>query len=112
MALIKCAECGNEVSDKARACPRCGAPVNPAYDVRDVAAPAYRRPAHVTTGRVVAAILISFFTLGYLVPWSIAFARRHHKQVEIFLVNLLLGWTLIGWVGTLIWSFSSDVEVV
>ena len=25
MALIKCKECGNEISDKARACPRCGA---------------------------------------------------------------------------------------
>jgi len=25
MALIKCKECGNEISDKARSCPRCGA---------------------------------------------------------------------------------------
>lgn len=28
MALIKCAECGKEVSDKAAACPNCGAPVH------------------------------------------------------------------------------------
>lgn len=27
MALIKCPECNNEVSDKAAACPKCGAPV-------------------------------------------------------------------------------------
>jgi hypothetical protein len=27
MALIKCAECGREISDKATACPQCGAPV-------------------------------------------------------------------------------------
>ena len=27
MGLIKCDECGNEVSDKAESCPRCGAPV-------------------------------------------------------------------------------------
>ena len=26
MALIKCSECGKEVSDKATACPNCGAP--------------------------------------------------------------------------------------
>lgn len=26
MALINCAECGNQVSDKATACPKCGAP--------------------------------------------------------------------------------------
>jgi hypothetical protein len=25
MALIKCRECGNEVSDSAKACPKCGA---------------------------------------------------------------------------------------
>ena len=27
MALIKCEECGSEVSDKAVACPKCGAPI-------------------------------------------------------------------------------------
>lgn len=29
MALIKCAECGNDVSDQAAACPKCGAPPRP-----------------------------------------------------------------------------------
>ena len=28
MALIRCSECGNLVSDKAVACPRCGKPIN------------------------------------------------------------------------------------
>lgn len=27
MALIACAECGHQVSDRAAACPQCGAPV-------------------------------------------------------------------------------------
>jgi DNA-directed RNA polymerase subunit RPC12/RpoP len=27
MALIKCSECGKEVSDKATSCPNCGAPI-------------------------------------------------------------------------------------
>ena len=27
MALIKCPECGNEVSDKAVSCPQCGCPL-------------------------------------------------------------------------------------
>ena len=30
MALIKCGECGREISDKAQACPQCGAPVSSA----------------------------------------------------------------------------------
>ncbi len=28
MALIKCSECGREISDKAAACPFCGCPVH------------------------------------------------------------------------------------
>ncbi len=28
MSLIKCTECGNEVSDKAANCPHCGAPID------------------------------------------------------------------------------------
>ncbi len=27
MALMKCQECGKEISDKAEACPHCGCPV-------------------------------------------------------------------------------------
>lgn len=27
MALIKCKECGDQVSDKAASCPKCGAPI-------------------------------------------------------------------------------------
>lgn len=29
MALIKCHECGAEISDAAKACPKCGAPIQP-----------------------------------------------------------------------------------
>lgn len=32
MALIKCAECGKEFSDKASACPNCACPVEEAYE--------------------------------------------------------------------------------
>ena len=32
MALIKCPECGKEISDKAKACPKCGCPVNEEKD--------------------------------------------------------------------------------
>ena len=107
MALIRCTECGNEVSDKARACPKCGVPIGGALD-----AVALRRPVPVTTGRVIVALLISFVTIGYLIPWSVAYARHHRKQVPIFLINLLLGWTLLGWLAAFVWAFSSDVELM
>lgn len=32
MALIKCVECGNDISDKATSCPKCGAPVKIQFD--------------------------------------------------------------------------------
>jgi hypothetical protein len=108
MALIRCTECGNEVSDRARTCPKCGAPIGN-VGLTELAPP--RRPVPVTTGGVLIAILVSFVTVGYLAPWSIAYARHHQKQTPIFLINLLLGWTLIGWLAALIWAFSSDVEL-
>ena len=33
MALIKCSECGKEVSDKAESCPNCGNPINQASKI-------------------------------------------------------------------------------
>lgn len=35
MALIKCPECGKEVSDKAKTCPNCGCPIDRFLDKRD-----------------------------------------------------------------------------
>jgi len=32
MALIKCPECGNNVSDKAKNCPHCGNPINSQWE--------------------------------------------------------------------------------
>ncbi len=49
--------------------------------------------------------------IGFL-PTIIAVARRHPSVVAIFLVNLLLGWTVIGWFWALFWSFSTPRVVV
>src|SRR5688500_7739110 len=43
MALIKCAECGDEISDKAVACPRCGYPLQESQDRVESPAPQQRR---------------------------------------------------------------------
>lgn len=36
MALIKCPECGKEISDKAEACPNCGCPITKINSVREL----------------------------------------------------------------------------
>lgn len=43
----------------------------------------------------------------YLLPAVIANMRRHHQQGSIFVLNLLLGWTIIGWIVALVWSVSA-----
>jgi hypothetical protein len=40
----------------------------------------------------------------HFLPTLIALLRGHHNGFAIFLTNLLLGWTVIGWLIALIWS--------
>lgn len=46
--------------------------------------------------------------LLYFAPWIVAFVRNHSQTNAIFAVNLLLGWTLVGWVWALAWSLMAD----
>lgn len=43
----------------------------------------------------------------YFIPTAIAVFRGHHNAVAIFGLNLLLGWSFIGWVASLIWSLTA-----
>ncbi len=43
----------------------------------------------------------------YLMPWCISAWRGHRNSTPIFVLNLVFGWTLIGWVGCLAWSLAS-----
>lgn len=45
----------------------------------------------------------------YFLPSIIAVSRRHHNAFAICLLNLLLGWTVLGWVGSLVWSVTAIV---
>lgn len=57
----------------------------------------------------VATLTGTIIVLG-LVPAFIAFARKHRRRRAILILNLLAGWTVIGWVIAAIWSATSDVE--
>ncbi len=43
----------------------------------------------------------------YFLPAIIAGQRRLYDRTAITLVNLLLGWTFIGWVAALIWAITA-----
>lgn len=45
--------------------------------------------------------------IGYFLPGIIAVERKHHQVYAIFALNTLLGWTVLGWIGALIWSLTA-----
>jgi len=47
-----------------------------------------------------------FLVLLYFLPTIIA--RDKHDVLAIFLVNLLFGWTVIGWFIALIWACAAE----
>jgi len=59
--------------------------------------------------------ILVLLLVGHFLPSVIALARGHHNGFAIFLTNLLLSWTVIGWVVALIWSTTSiqrRVEII
>ena len=56
-------------------------------------------------------VLILLVVLSFL-PTVIALLRGHHNSFAIFLTNLLLGWTVVGWIIALIWSFTAVARPV
>lgn len=51
---------------------------------------------------------LALFIIIYFLPYLIAQARDHHNSSAIFITNLLLGWTAIGWIFVLIWAFTKS----
>lgn len=51
--------------------------------------------------------ILILLLVGHFIPTIIALARGHHDGFAIFLTNLLLGWTVIGWVIALIWAVTA-----
>lgn len=47
------------------------------------------------------------FLCIYFLPAMIAIARTHHQRFAIGALNLLLGWTVLGWIVSIVWSFTA-----
>lgn len=60
---------------------------------------------------LLAILLLLLFTL-YILPTIIADYRKHPNLTSLFVLNLFLGWTILGWVGALIWAYSKKQEVL
>ena len=56
----------------------------------------------------ITALIVLFIVLAiYFIPNWIASGRQHHQANAIFWVNLLLGWTVFGWLAAFIWSLTA-----
>lgn len=53
-------------------------------------------------GQATVAWVLAVVTLGYMLPWAIAASRGKSNSGSIGWLNLLLGWTLIGWIIALV----------
>jgi len=56
------------------------------------------------------AALVLGFAVVYFFPTVVAFSRRHRNRAAILTLNLLLGWTMLGWIGALVWSMTANTE--
>lgn len=55
------------------------------------------KPVQATT-----AWIIAILTMGYMLPWAIAATRGKSNSGAIGWLNLLLGWSVIGWIIALV----------
>lgn len=58
-----------------------------------------------------AAFIMFFCVIGlavcaYFAPFLIAAMRGHRQAAAIGALNLLLGWTMLGWVAAFVWSLT------
>ena len=53
-------------------------------------------------------LLILAGLIIYILPSIVAGYRKSPDYAGIFLLNLLTGWTIIGWVGALLWAYATS----
>ncbi len=46
----------------------------------------------------------------YFLPLIIAIRRRAMSRIGVGIVNFLFGWTVLGWVASLIWAYTDRTE--
>lgn len=56
-------------------------------------------------GEFVAMLIVIIGILAYFIPAIIGYKKKH--STGILLLNLFLGWTFLGWIGSLVWAVSS-----
>jgi hypothetical protein len=53
-------------------------------------------------------LVIVLALLLYLFPALLAIMRHHNNSAAIVALNILLGWSFLGWVVALVWAFTAN----
>ena len=61
-----------------------------------------------TGGSILFALII--FLAGFFLPTLLALTFGRRQMGAIFVLNLLLGWTVIGWAAAMVWAFVQEGE--
>lgn len=46
----------------------------------------------------------------YFIPVIVAYIRKHYDIIPIAILNIMFGWTFLGWLAALLWSLNSDIQ--
>jgi len=55
-------------------------------------------------------LMLAALVAVYFLPGLVAYKRDHQNAASIMLLNLFLGWTLLGWIGAMVWSASAKKQ--
>ena len=59
---------------------------------------------------VIWSVVLSVAGAIYLIPTYVAKRRDARNRTGLILLNLIFGWTGVGWIGSLIWALSAETE--
>jgi uncharacterized membrane protein len=55
-------------------------------------------------GSTATILMLMAIVLIYMLPTFIAFGREHPRRQDVAVINILFGWTLIGWIAVFLWA--------
>lgn len=56
-------------------------------------------------------VILIVTAVVYVIPSIIATKRNHRNRMAITVLNIVAGWTLLGWVGSLVWACLKDKDL-
>lgn len=50
----------------------------------------------------------AWLAILYFAPGIVAWRRRHRNTLAIVVLNIFAGWSVLGWIGALVWACTAN----